>query len=285
VLGSLDIHYSNAKHKVDTTRTITITAELEDGPIALNWDNAVEIDFSAADLATSPMPGTSFAELPAVARRSDAYQEWSKDLSRWITQKRPLVLYHSRRFNMTSSPDETQGAFRARLAQSTREERDLEIEKLRKKYSARFITLKNRMLVAEQAIAREQEQSKSKKMETAISFGTAILSAFLGRKALSATSASRMGTAMKSASRMGKEGMDVARAQERAQAVQIQLEELELLLAEDIDKLETSYDPAGEELEEIRMYPKKSDIRMKVYGLTWMPYRKDIGGSISPDWQ
>ena len=285
VLGSLDIHYVNAKHKVDTTRTITISAELEDGPEALNWDNAVEIDLSAADLAASPMPGTSFAELPSVARRKDAYLKWSKDLSIWITQKRPLVLYHSRRFNMTSSPDETQGAFRARLAQYAREQRDLEIEKLRRKYSVRFTTLKNRLLIAEQAIDREQEQSKSNKLQAAISFGTAILSAFLSRKAVSATSASRMGTAMKSASRMGKEGMDVARAQQRAQAVRTQLEELEVRLAEDIDKLETSYDPAGDELEEIRVFPKKSGIRMKVYGLSWMPYRKDTGGSMSPDWQ
>jgi len=285
VLGSLDIHYSNAKHKVDTTRTVTISAELEDGPLTLNWDNAVEIDFSADDLATSPMPGTSFAELPAAAGRTDAYEKWSKDLSRWITQKRPLVLYHSRRFNMTSALDETEGAFRARLAQSAREERDLEIEKLRKRYSTRFATLRNRLLAAEQAIAREQDQSKSKKMETAISFGTAILSAFLGRKAFSTTSATRMGTAMKAASRVGKEGMDVARAQERAQAIRAQLEELELRLAEDIDKLEASYDPAGEDLEEVRVYPKKSDIHMKVYGLTWMPYRKDTGGKLNPDWQ
>lgn len=285
VLGSLEIHYSNAKHKVDTTQTVTISAELEDGPLALNWDNAVEIDFSADDLGTSPMPGTSFAELPAAAGRTDAYEKWSKDLSRWITQKRPLVLYHSRRFNMTSALDETEGAFRARLAQSAREQRDLEIEKLRKRYSTRFATLRNRLLAAEQAIAREQDQTTSKKMETAISFGTAILSAFLGRKALSTTSASKMGTAMKAASRVSKEGMDVARAQERAQAIRVQLEELELRLAEDIDKLEASYDPAGEDLEEVRVYPRKSDIHMKVYGLTWMPYRKDIGGKLNPDWR
>ena len=90
---------------------------------------------------------------------------------------------------------------------------------------------------------------------------------------------------MKAASRVGKEGMDVARAQERAQAIRAQLEDLELRLAEDIDKLEASYDPAGEDLEEVRVYPKKSDIHMKVYGLTWMPYRKDISGKLNPDWQ
>ena len=86
-----------------------------------------------------------------------------------------------------------------------REERDLAVEKLRKKYSRRFSTLNERLLRAEQAIAREDEQVKAKKMQTAISFGTAIIGAFLGRKAISATSASRVGTAMRSASRVQKE--------------------------------------------------------------------------------
>jgi hypothetical protein len=80
-----------------------------------------------------------------------------------------------------------------------REHRDLKVGKLRKKYDTQFTTPKDRLLRAEQAIAREDEQAKASKMQTAISFGTATRGAFLGRKAVSATSASRVGTAMGSA--------------------------------------------------------------------------------------
>jgi len=138
---------------------------------------------------------------------------------------------------------------------------------------------------AEQAIAREGEQVKAKKMQTAISFGTAILGAFLGRKAVSSTSASRIGTAVKSASRVRKEKMDVARAQERAEAVRRQLAELEEQLQEDIDTLEFSFDTQAEELAEIRIKPKSTDINLKTFGLVWMPYRKNAGGGQSPDWE
>ncbi len=284
IVGCVNVRYTSSKYKVDTTRTITVAAELQDGPVALEWDNAVEIDLGAAQLSVAPVSGAVFAEMPAAAGRVGSYEKWSRDLSRWISLNRPLVLYGSPRFGMTSLMDEAQGAFRARLAQAAREKRDLEVEKLRKKYNTRFTSLKNRRLAAEQAIAREQDQAGSRKIETVISFGTAILSAFLGRKAISATSASRMGTAMKSASRVGKEGMDVARAQERALSIQAELEELERQLEDDIRNLETSFDPAGEELEEIRVYPKKTDMNIKVYGLAWMPYRKGAGGGLNPDW-
>ena len=284
IMGRMDIHYSSTSKKVAATKTAALVAELEEGPVPLDWDNATEIDIGQAGLETPPASGAEFADLPAEACKAASYQKWSKDLLRWLSRNRPLVVYHSNRFKMTSRIDESEGEFRARLSQAAREKRDLEVEKLRKKYAARFSTLKNRQLQAEQTIAREQDQAKSRKIETAISFGTAILGAFLGRKVLSTTSATRVGTAMKSASRLGKETQDVARARERAKAVQLEMDELEMRLQEDIAGLEASYDPGGEDLEEVRVSPSMTDITLEVFGLAWMPYRKDATGRLSPDW-
>ena len=159
------------------------------------------------------------------------------------------------------------------------------MEKLRRKYGARFQTLQNRLLAAEQAIAREEEQAQARQMDTVISFGTAILGAFLGRKTVSARSTSRVGTAMKSAGRMRKEKMDVARARERAEAVRKELAEQEARLQEDIARLEMQFDPESEPLEEIRIAPKLSDIAMEIFGLAWLPYRKSDQGHFVPDWR
>ena len=138
---------------------------------------------------------------------------------------------------------------------------------------------------AEQTIAREQEQAKSRKVQTAISFGTAILGAFLGRKAASVGSASRMGTAMRSASRVQKEKMDVARATERAESIHHQLLDLEDRLQTDIDKIKFTMDPENELLDEISVKPKSTNITLEIFGLAWMPHRKNAEGRLSPDWQ
>jgi hypothetical protein len=89
---------------------------------------------------------------------------------------------------------------------------------------------------------------------------------------------------MKSAGRMQKEKMDVARAQERAASVGQQMAELEVRLQEDIDKLDMQFDPENETLEEIRIAPKLSDISMELFGLAWLPYRKTDQGRFVPDW-
>jgi hypothetical protein len=89
---------------------------------------------------------------------------------------------------------------------------------------------------------------------------------------------------MKSAGRMQKEKMDVARAKERAEAVGQQMAELEIRLQEDIEKLEMQFDPENEALEEIRIAPKLSDISVELFGLAWLPYRKTEQGRFLPDW-
>ncbi len=285
VAGWLDVYYSRAKYQVDINRKLAVAAMLEDGPVAVDWDQAEELGLRSDDLQTSPLSGADFAQLPSAALKAPSYNKWNQDLLRWVRQNRPLTLYRSNRFQLTSGPGESKSEFLSRLIQAAREHRDLEVEKLRSKYSAKYNTLQRRLMGAEQTLQREQEQVKSKKMETMVSFGTAILGAFLGRKAVSATSATRFGTAVKSAGRMRKESMDVTRAQETVAAVKHEMSELDERLQSDIDGLDAAFDPADAELEEITVKAQSTNITLEVFGLIWLPYRKDAGGRLTPDWK
>jgi len=285
VAGWLDVYYSSAKYNVNVNRKLAVAAMLEEGPVALDWDQAEAIDSSPNDLQTSPLSGADFAALPSLAEKAESYTRWKQDLLHWIRQNQCLTLYRSARFKLTSTAQESKSEFLSRLNQAAREQRDLEVEKLRRRYSSKYNTLQRRKMSAEQALQREAEQAKSKKMETVVSFGTAILGAFLGRKAVSATSATRFGTAVKSAGRMRKESMDVARAQEMAAAVEKEIAELDEGLQAEIDSLEGTFDPAAEQLEEVVLKPKSTDILLEVFGLTWLPYRKSADGRVTADWK
>jgi hypothetical protein len=270
---------------VDLSRKMTFAAAPAEGPDALAWDQAIAHILDPAELAAKPAPGAVFADLPAEAKKAKSYDTWRKDLVRWVRQNCGLRLMRSARFGLTSRPEESKAEFVARLSLSGREQRDLEVEKLRRRYAGKFTTLKDRLMRAEQTITREKEQLSAKKVETAISFGTAILGAFLGRKTVSATSAGRLGTAMKSAGRLQKESMDTARAQESAEAVKAQIAELDQALQADIAKIETAFDPGSETLQEVLIAPSPADITQEFFGLVWLPYRRDAQGKAVPAWK
>ncbi|MBN2384721.1 ATP-binding protein [bacterium] len=283
MLARVDIQYSHPKYSVNERRTKAFVTVFNEGTIILDWDDAFPVDPARID--ASPVSDAAYSELPAPARSVQNHQKWNKDLFKWISATQPLTLFSSKRFKEMSSAYETEAEFRNRLTLRAREQRDLEVEKIRQKYAPKFASLKERLLRAEQTTTRQLQQSQSRKINTAVSFGTAILSAFLGRKTISISSASRFGNALKSASQIQKERLDVDRAQERAELIQQQLNELEQKFQEDITRIEITLDPATEPLQEIQIKPKTNQITLELFGICWLPYRTDISGKINPDWQ
>ena len=284
LIAAGDIVFANARYKVEADRSVVYTVELEDGPVDVDWDNAEAMDISVDALRDAGLAGAAYADVPAAAANPKSYAKWARDFRRWLRQNETMSVYRSKRFKLTSSGGESEGDFRVRLQDAASEKRDLEIAKIRKRYASKVTTLENRLLRAQQAIEREKEQSTKKKLDTAISFGTAILGAVLGRKKLSSTTASKIGTAIKTAGGARKEAMDVARAEEIAKKTQADIDALNAELEQEVEKLDTAYNAQDEKLDEVVVRAKSTDIHVPVSGLVWMPYAADDKGRLKPAW-
>jgi hypothetical protein len=284
LVAGADLVFSSARHQVESERSILYTVEIEDGPVAVDWDSAEPLSMAIDALGDSGVPGASFSELPGPAASAKQYASWQREFKRWVRQNETVTLYRNKRFRLTSAPGESEGDFRVRLQDLASEQRDQEIAKLRKRYASKATTLENRLMRAEQAIAREQEQVSKKTLDTAVSIGTAILGAVLGRKRLSTTSASRVGSAIKTAGSARKEAADVARAKQTADKVRTELEALNAELEKEVAALDTAFDAQAEELEEIVVRAKATDVHIPMVALAWMPYAPDSKGRLRPAW-
>jgi hypothetical protein len=183
---------------------------------------------------------------------------------------------------MFSQPNESEGEFRIRLQQASREQRDQIVEGLRKKYSPKIAALQERIRRAEQAVARESEQVKQQGMQTVISIGATILGAFLGRKTVGTSTLGRATTAARGAGRVLKERQDVGRAQETVEALQQQMADLE---AEFKAEADTAALPGTEAIQSITIKPTKQNISAKLVVLAWAPWWKTPTGERIPAWK
>jgi len=279
-----DVVFSSARYKVEDERNVLHTVEFEDGPVAVNWDDAEPLELAIDDLRSEGLHDAAYAQCPAAADNTKAYARWGKDYKRWLRQNENITLYSSKRFKLTSNATETEGDFRARLQDAASEIRDRAIARIRKRYASKVTTLENRLMRAEQSISREKEQSTKKKLDTAISFGTAILSAVLGRKILSSSTATKIGSAMKTAGGARKEAADVARAKQTAEKVKADIAELCNALEVEVAELDTTFDAQADELTEVVVRAKSTDINVVVTGLVWLPYTSDENGRLRPAW-
>jgi len=279
-----DVVFTSARYNIEDERSVLHTVEFEDGPVEVDWDDSESLDIAVDELLDEGVEGASYADCPTAASDAKGYARWGKDYKRWLRQNENVTVYKSKRFRLASNAGETEGEFRARLQDAASEIRDQSIAKIRKRYASKVTTLENRLMRAEQAISREKQQSTKKKLDTAISFGTAILGAVLGRKKLSSSTATKIGSAIKTAGGARKEAADVGRAEQTAAKVKQEIADLNASLEKEVADLDTSFDAQTEELDEIVVRAKSTDIHVAVTGLVWLPYTADDKGRLRPVW-
>lgn len=283
VIGAAQIRFTDKQ--TDATKDLTVLASVSDGAVPVDWDSAAIIDLPITDLEQSPADNAQFADLPGPAGKTKSYDKWNKDFAGWLYRTQKLQLLRSPSLGQASNADESERDFRVRLQQSAREQRDEAVERLRQKYAPKIAALEEKKRRSQQAVDREAEQSKSQKVQTAISFGATLLSSFMGRKSLNLTTLGRATTAARGVSRSMKEAEDVGRAQETVEAVSQQLADLDAQFKSETEALEKATDSQTETLETISLKPTKANIAVKVLSLAWTPYWHDAQGQASPAWQ
>jgi hypothetical protein len=281
ILGQARLHYVDKKAAVDSWQSTALLAAV-DGASA-RWDEASELPADAGTrLGNAPAEGASFDEPPAAVTNAGAWAEWKKSLAAALYQARPLKLFRCDALDELSTPGESLAEFKARLSHSGREQRDADVEALRKRWAPKLQTLQNAVQRAQKGLVDQQSQASGQTLDTMVTVGTTLLGAFLGRKTLSVTNLNRARTALRSGSRTVKERQDVGSAQQQLEAAKKQLADAEAEFQEETEKLETAAAPDALAVVEFTVPPRKSDISVGNLVLAWTPWRAGSDGMPAP---
>ncbi len=281
VLGVSKLHFVDAKAGLDQWVTRSLLAPIgEDG--LPDWEAArVEGDLKST-LDRQPVSGATFAPPPSAATRKQSAAQWQKTLEAHLYQNVTLELFSCPALKLVSKPGETEGDFRVRAVQTLREQRDVEIAKLKTKFAAKLQTLTDRVRRGEERVEREKAQAGQQKLSTALGLGATILGALMGRRVVTAGNVSRATSTMKSASKIGKESADVERAGESLEITKQRLAELEAQVEAEVETLHDRYDADRIEIDRAQVRPRKSDIMIGAVGLCWTPWKKSPDGLVEP---
>jgi hypothetical protein len=282
VMGSARLHFIDTKLGLDHWTTNAWLAPFDEDGRSVAWAQGEESPDLRSRLSREPAAGAAFAELPAPALRAASYAGYGKALAAHLLETARARLFVADALKRSSSPAESEGDFRARLAHTAREQRDAAAEALRRKYQPRFTTLQDQIRRAEERKLREESQASQQKLQTAMSVGASILGAFLGRKTLSTGNLGRVTTAARSAARIGRETADVERAVESLEVLQQRLRALEAEFAAESAQLAKTLDSASVALREVIVPPRKSDLAIGEIALVWRPWRRGADGLLAP---
>jgi hypothetical protein len=285
LLAIANVRFVQARSGPEHAETVTVWAPLVEGVETVDWEKAKPAALTADDLQRQPAAGAEYGALSSRAMSAKNYAGWRRTLSDTLYRTRSVELLWSPRLRTASQPGENERDFRIRLGDTGREDRDYQVERLRKKHAAKFTALEDRVRRAEAAVERERGQAKQEQVQTAISFGATMLEAFLGRKRLGRSTLGRATTTARGVGRSAKQAQDIGRAEDQVQSLRQQLADLQAEFDAEAAKLGVRLDPEMEELEKLVLRPRKTDIDVKLLALAWAPYRKAQDGGLAPLWE
>ena len=268
--GAARVQYTDAKRGIDETVDVQAFTPFAQGVVPIDWEQAEATPVRPQELATTAPAGGPAAHtpLPAPALSPKSYTGWQKDLEQWIARERPLQILFAPSVKLTSKPGESERDFQIRLTQASREARDAEVEKLRARYAPKLQRLTTRVRSSQDSVAREQQQAQQQKLQSAVSIGSTLLGALMGRKTISMSTLGRATTAARGVGRSMKESQDIAKAEERVQGAQGELAELEAELAREVAEIEAAAS-AAVPIETLDIKPKRGGVDVRLLALVW----------------
>ncbi len=277
-----EVRYQDDAKGISGAATSVTVNPVDPASGAIDWNRSIELPngLTPSQLGDSPVDGAAFSNLPQSLLEEKLWSKLEKETADWLYGNHTLTVFKSPLTGLFSNFGESEGDFRARLVHTAREARDAKVEELRASYEKKIKTVEDKISKAMDVVEDQKSQANSAKMDTALRVGGTILGALLGKR-VSATSGRG---AMSGASRAWKESRDVAKAEEKVDQYQKELEEIEEACEAEIEKLKAALDPANEKLESATLTPLKKNCTVKAVGVAWMPYRVDPKPTLGAAW-
>lgn len=269
VLGLAQVHFAQASLGIDTWRDVALVAPAAGVAAGESlWEHA-EVLNEAPELEAEPVEGASFADLPTELARPKTYTSLATDLKTYLYRTETLPVYKAPLLKETSRAGESEADFRIRIRQAVVEQRDLAIERLRTKLAPKFAALQEQRRKAEQRVAKERSEANESTFSAAISIGSSILGALMGRKVMSSTTMNRAASSARAATRVAKQRADIGLAEETVESVDQRLADLEQQFKTEADRIQQELDPDTLALDTVEIKPKKADVTVKQVLLVW----------------
>ena len=254
------VRFYNSSRNIDEVKDYNLRLYLDESFDEAQWSNAEPFTIDLAECLDASPEGSSFYGLPSGFSSLKNLQAYEKDFSDYLYQTQRLELLRAPSLKLESRPGESASEFAVRIGDCLREQKETAAEKLLAVFKTRRDRLGKKLDSALARIDKEKSDVSVKTTDTLISFGTAVLGAFLGRKALSASTMTRTAGGIRKAGRISKEKGDVRRAEEALALIEEDIAQQENEQARAIHDLAERFDADRVETEQFAIKPRRGDI-------------------------
>jgi hypothetical protein len=272
IFARATLHFIDKKSNIDLWRTIERWTPIFLTDADPNWEASEAVPPIVSNhVSASPLSESLFAPLPSPLRIAKNYGAFRKTFAQYLYQSEALVQKQIKSLGITSQTDETPAQFAERVELALREKRDNELEELQNDYRDAFEKLNNKLEKANAKIKRDRQISSTESVSVAVTVGSGLLGALLGRKSATKSTLSRVETASRRSAKALRARIDLEQAEQSRELLEQAMRHLEQEFVEESAKLDALLKTESQTIVERRISPRKSDIRVETLRLAWRP--------------
>ncbi|MCA1900029.1 MAG: DUF87 domain-containing protein [Chloroflexi bacterium] len=266
LLAAAQIRILDRKYGVDSEIAKAALVETLDRRGVVRWEDFPYAGPPLDKVETMPAPGARFAAMEAPLNDSKLMSALQKDFADWLFRSVEVKARANLALKIFAGPDVSQAEFMRACADAAREARDAEIAKKTAAIDKKIKSVEDKLLREERELRQDEEELRNRNIETGLSGVETVAGLFgIGRKKSLSTSVSKYRMAQNAKEEV-KESLDaIAQFKKELAALEREREEI-------TREISDRWGDAVNDIEEVSVKPKKTDIFVDLFGVAWKPH-------------
>jgi hypothetical protein len=266
LLAAAQVRLLDRKYGVDSEITKATLVDSLDRRGIVRWEDFSYAGPSLDKAETMPAAGARFGTMDAPLNDSKLMTALQKDFTDWIFRNSEVTARANLKLKVFGGPDVSQAEFMKACSDAARDGRDAELEKKASAIDKKIKSVEDKLVKEERELHQDEEDLRNRNIETGLSGVETVAGLFgLGRKKSLSTSVSKYRMAQNAKENV-KESEDViVQCKKDLADLQRQREDIAA-------EVNDSWGNVVNDISEVSIKPKKTDIYVNLFGVAWKPY-------------
>jgi hypothetical protein len=265
LIASAQVRILDRKLGVDSELMRAALVDPVDKRGSIRWEEFTFNSHALESAETSPVPSSRFGTIDAPLNDAKIMSALQKDFADWVFRGSFVQARANEALKVYAGPDVSRAEFMKACADAASKGRDAEIAKETARIDRQLQTLKDKKSREERELREDESELSHRKWEEA---GTHLENIFGGGK----RARRRVSTSLSKRRMTEKAKADVEESIDAIEDIEKQIADLEKLRKESIQEIKDKWGHVVNDITEVTVAPKKTDVFVDLFGIAWKPY-------------
>ncbi len=274
LLAQAEVRVTNAKYNLNAETTWTALIPEPDPQAVIRWEDNHNPPVDDRKLDRAPIRDARFAPLSGTLADAKQLRALETDFVNYVVRNGAVNVRANDKLKVYAGPEVSEAEFEEMCEDAADGMMQAELDKVKARFATKLKSIEDKLKKEERELAEDEAEFKSRKGEEYLKHAETLLGFLGGKRRSLSSSLSKRRMAEKAKADIEESKQAIAHYQEQIEDLQEDMEEM-------LDEVEAKHDALIAETKEVPVTPKKSDVRVGMFGVAWLPhYVAESGGRL-----